>query len=597
MFLPSGLPIRCIMSKGEEGAEPMPVHNEEIASIFEEMADLLEIEDANPFRVRAYRNAARTVRGLAEELRDMLARGEDLTQLPTIGKDLAAKIEEILRTGHAKALDKLHKEVPASLEALLKIPGLGPKRVKLLYQDLHIKTLQQLQSAARRGRLKALPGFGAKTEQNILHTITARHSTARRFLYRTAQVDAQALETYLSTVPGVKQVVVAGSYRRGKETVGDLDILVTATKNSPVMQHFVEYEDVVDTVLKGTTRASVFLRSGIQVDLRVVEQASFGAALHYFTGSKAHNIRIRRLAQQRHLKINEYGVFKGEQRVAGNTEASVFKAVGLPMIPPELREARGEIEAAQAGRLPCLITADDLKGDLHMHSKATDGNASIKEMALAAREYGLQYIAITDHTRSLTIAHGLDERRLQEQIEEIDRLNESLRGITILKGSEVDILEDGRLDLPSHILSQLDLVIGAVHSKFRLSRNKQTSRILRALDSKYFTMLAHPSGRLLQEREAYEVDMPRIIEAARQRACYLELNCQPKRLDLNDTYCQLAKEQGVLISINSDGHSVNHFDFLLGGINQARRGWLEKGDVLNTRPLRELQKLLKLTMA
>lgn len=574
----------------------MPVHNEEIAQIFEEMADLLEIEDANPFRVRAYRNAARMIRGMGRELRDMVARGEDLTKLATIGKDLAAKIEEILTTGHAKALDKLHKEIPASLEALLKIPGLGPKRVKVLYHDLHIKTLQQLQSAASRGRLRALPGFGAKTEQRILDSIAAHRSTARRFLYRTAQRYAQPLVAYLQSISGVNDVVVAGSYRRGKETVGDLDILVTATTDSPVMQRFVHYDEVVEIVSKGATRATVFLRSGIQVDVRVVAQQSFGAALHYFTGSKAHNIQVRRLAQQRGLKINEYGVFKGKQRIAGDTEASVFKAVGLPVIPPELREGHNEIETARVKRLPTLIKDSDLQGDLHIHTTASDGNANIKEMALAAKQCGLKYIAITDHSKSLTVAHGLDEKRLQEQIEKIDHLNEELDGITILKSSEVDILEDGSLDLPDSILSKLDLVVGAVHSKFRLSRNKQTSRILRAMDSKYFTLLAHPSGRLLQVREAYAVDMPRIIKTARERGCFLELNGQPQRLDLDDNYCQLAKEQGVLISINSDGHNPNNFDFLRGGINQARRGWLEKDDVLNTRSLRELRNRIRTTM-
>ena len=578
----------------------MPVHNEDIAVIFDEMADLLEIEDANPFRVRAYRNAARTIRGLGQDLNKMLENGEDLTRLPTIGKDLAAKIEEILKTGHAKALDKLHQEVPASLEALLKIPGLGPKRVKVLYQDLHIKNLKQLEKAARRGRLQQLHGFGTKTEQRILASIAAHRSTEKRFLHHVARQYAEPLVAYLKTVPGVKDVVIAGSYRRGKETVGDLDILVTAKVNSPVMEYFIEYDEVDDVVSKGTTRATVFLRSGLQVDLRVVEQKSYGAALHYFTGSKAHNIQIRRLGQQRGLKINEYGVFKlkgtDEKRINGETEASVFKAVGLPFIPPELRHGRGEIEAAQTNRLPRLITLDELQGDLHVHTKASDGNSSIEEMARAAKQRGLKYIAITDHSKSLTVAHGLDEKRLAKQIEDIDRLNEQLVGITILKGSEVDILEDGRLDFPDSILSKLDLVVGAMHSRFRLPRRKQTARILRAMDSKYFTILAHPSARLLEEREAIEVDMPQIIEAAKERGCFLELNCQPKRLDLIDTYCQFAKEQGVLISINSDGHSQNCFDFLYGGINQARRGWLEKHDVLNTRSLRDLRKILKATM-
>ncbi|MDH3948729.1 MAG: DNA polymerase/3'-5' exonuclease PolX [Gammaproteobacteria bacterium] len=574
----------------------MPVHNEDIAIIFDEMGDLLEIEDANPFRVRAYRNAARTIRGLGRDLGEMVAEGEDLTRLPGIGKDLAAKIEEILATGHAKALDKLHKEVPASLEALLKIPGLGPKRVKVLYQDLHIKTLKQLENAARRGKLSALPGFGAKTEQRILDAVGAHRSLEKRFLRNVARQYAEPLVQYLQAIAGVNNVVVAGSYRRGKETVGDLDILVTAKADSPVMQKFVAYDEVVEIMSKGTTRSTVFLRNGLQVDLRLVEQQSFGSALHYFTGSKAHNIQVRRLGQQRGLKINEYGVFKGEQSIAGKTEASVFKAVGLPLIPPELREGRGEIEAAKAKQLPNLIKREDLQGDLHVHTRATDGNASIEEMALAAKQAGLKYLAITDHSQRLTVVHGLDKKRLQRQIEEIDKLNSKLAGITILKGIEVDILEDGHLDLPDSILSQLDLVIGAIHTKFRMSRSKQTTRILRAMDSRYFSILAHPSGRLLDEREPYELDMSRIIEAARERGCYLELNSQPQRLDLIDTYCQLAKEEGVLISINSDSHSTNGFGLLEGGINQARRGWLEKHDVLNTCSLRELRKFLKATM-
>lgn len=576
----------------------MPVHNEDIAVIFDEMADLLEIEDANPFRVRAYRNAARTVRGLGKELSAKVDNGEDLTRLPGIGKDLAGKIEEILRTGHANALDKLHKEVPASLEALLKIPGLGPKRVKVLYQDLHIKTLKQLENAARHGRLQQLPGFGTKTEQRILDSIAAHRSTEQRFLHDVARQYAEPLVGYLNAVSGVKQVVIAGSYRRGQETVGDLDILVTADKGSKVMDQFVGYDEVQEAAAKGKTRATVFLRCGLQVDLRVVGEKSFGAALHYFTGSKAHNIQIRRLGHQRGLKINEYGVFKvkGEKRMNGDTEASVFKAVGLPFIPPELRQGHGEIEAAKAGQLPTLITLDDLRGDLHVHSKDSDGHASIEEMALAAKQRGLQYIAITDHSKSLSVAHGLNEKRLARQIEAIDRLNERLDGITILKGSEVDILEDGRLDFLDSILSQLDLVVGAVHTRFRLSRSKQTSRILRAIDSKYFSILAHPSGRLLQERAAIDVDMPRIIQAAQERGCFIELNSQPRRLDLTDTYCQMAREQGVLISINSDGHSPNNFELLYGGINQARRGWLGKKDVLNSRSLRELKTLLKSTM-
>ncbi len=575
----------------------MSVHNEDIAVIFEEMADLLELEDANPFRVRAYRTAARNIRGLGRELAEMAAGDEDLTKLPGVGKDLAAKIKEILATGHAQALDKLHKEIPASLETLLQLPGLGPKRVRRLYKELNIKTLKQLEHAARRGRLRELPGFGAKTEQRILEELQIKVNKDKRFLHSAARQYAEPLAEYLRSVTGVQKVVIAGSYRRCKETVGDIDILVTIKAHCPVMQKFLQYDEVQEIVSQGPTRATVFLRNGLQVDICVVEATSYGAALYYFTGSKAHNIQIRRIAQQRGLKINEYGVFKGDKCIAGQTESSVARAVGLPLIPPELREDRGEIEAARAGKLPKLIELRDLQGDLHLHTRQTDGSATIKEMAMAALQFGLKYIAITDHSRHLTVAHGLDESRLNKQIEEIDKLNDMLDDFTVLKGIEVDILEDGSLDLPDSVLSKLDLVVAAVHNKLRLTRSKQTSRILRAMDNKYFTILAHPSGRLLNEREASDVDMSRIINTARERGCYLELNSQPQRLDLIDTYCQAAKERGVLLSINSDAHSTMGFDWLAGGINQARRGWLEKEDVLNTLPLRELRKRLKSSMS
>ncbi len=571
----------------------MSVHNEDIAAIFDEMADLLEIEDANPFRVRAYRNAARSVRSLGRELAEMVAKGEDLTQLPGIGKDLAAKIVERVQTGKVRALEKLHRKVPASLEDLLHIPGLGPKRVRLLFDELGIETLEQLAEAARAGRLQALPGFGAKTEQRIIDAIVAHRTQERRFLYSVARQYAEPLAAYLGETPGVERVVIAGSYRRGRETVGDLDILVTAVADSPVMDRFTAYDEVAEVISSGTTRATVILRSGLQVDLRVVPAHSLGAALHYFTGSKAHNIQIRRLGQQRGLKINEYGVFKGEHAIAGESEESVFASVGLPFIPPELRENRGEITAAREGRLPRLIERRDLHGDLHCHTRASDGHADMETMAIAAREAGLEYLAITDHSRHLSVAHGLDEKRLLQQIEEIDRLNERLHGITLLKGIEVDILEDGSLDLPDSVLAQLDLVVGAVHDHFGLSEKKQTARILRAMEQKYFTIFAHPSGRLLLKREAYAVDMPRVVEAARERGCFLELNAQPLRLDLKDTHCRLARERGVLLSINSDSHGPGGFGNLVCGINQARRGWLEKDDVLNTLPLSKLRKRLR----
>ena len=574
----------------------MPVHNADIANIFNEIADLLEIESANPFRIRAYRNAARTLQGMGQEVSAYLKQEKDLTALPGIGKDLAAKIVEILDTGHCQALEKLRKATPAGLTDLLHIPGLGPKRVHALYHELDVHTPEQLLRAAKDGRVHSLPGFGAKTEQSIIADIEAHVKQKQRIKLVTAAQYAEPLVAYLQKVPGVDQVVVAGSYRRRKETVGDLDILVSAAKSDKVMDTFVRYDEVRDVLAKGTTRGTVLLRNGLQVDLRVVAKKSFGAALYYFTGSKAHNISVRRRAQQRQLKINEYGVYKGDKQIAGTTEASVFEAIGLPFIPPELRENTGEIEAAEQHRLPKLVELNDLRGDLHAHSRATDGHNSIKEMALAAREFGFDYLAITEHSRHLTVAHGLDATRLLKQIDEIDKLNEKLTGITLLKGIELDILEDGQLDLPDEVLARLDLVVGAVHSKFHLSRAKQTERILRAMDHPHFTLLAHPSGRLLETRDAYDVDMPRIIRHARQRGCYLELNAQPDRLDLLDTYCHLAKDEGVLISIDSDAHSINDFNNLEYGVGQARRGWLEKTDVLNTRTLAQLRKLLKKTM-
>jgi DNA polymerase (family 10) len=575
----------------------MPVHNIDIANIFDEIADFLEIEGENPFRIRAYRNAARTVRGLGSELKDMVAAGEDLTELPGIGKELTAKIQEILETGTVKTLIKLQQRIPKSVTEILKLPNLGPKRVRILYQDLKIKDLQQLSEAARQGRIRTLEGFGEKIEKAILEAVEAQAQKEKRFMIAEASPYVDSLMDYLKKAPGVKAVVAAGSYRRARETVGDLDILVTARKTSPLMNRFVEYDEVAEVLAKGTTRSSVVLRCGLQVDVRLVEQSSFGAALQYFTGSKDHNIAIRRLGQQRGLKINEYGVFRFEKRVAGRTEESVYRALDLPLIPPELRENRGEIEAARDRGLPELIEVKDIKGDLHMHTHMTDGRNSLKEMAAAAQKRGLKYIAITEHSDRLKVAGGLDPPRLMQQIEEIDRLNDALKGITILKSIEVEILEDGSLDLEDKVLARLDLVVGTVHSYFGLPLEKQTERILRAMDQRYFSMLAHPTGRLINEREPYQVDIPRIIHKARERGCFLELNSNPRRLDLYDIYCQIAKEQRVLVSINSDAHSVNDFNYLAFGVAQARRGWLEKDDVLNTRSLTQLRKLLLRTMS
>jgi DNA polymerase (family 10) len=574
----------------------MPVHNADISAIFEEIADLLEIEGANPFRIRAYRNAARTLSELPQELHLLLEKNEELPRIPGIGADLAGKISEIASTGSCSMLERLRQELPAAITTLLKIPGLGPKRVKTLYHDLDVQTIEQLHRAAMDGRIRALHGFGEKIEQKILQAVETHANDPRRFKLALAAQYAESLRAFLQATPGVQQVTVAGSFRRMRETVGDLDILVTATPDSTVMQRFTGYDEVAEVYAAGKTRASILLKSGMQVDLRVVAQQSYGAALHYFTGSKAHNIAIRRIAQQLGLKVNEYGVFRGGERIAGETEESLFRAVGLPYIPPELREDRGEIEAARNGQLPQLVELADLRGDLHAHSKASDGHDTMQDMALAAKKMGLQYLAVTEHSRRLTVAHGLDAEHLLKQCDEIDLLNARLDGITLLKGIEVDILEDGSLDLPDDILGRLDLVVGAVHSRFELSRAKQTERILRAMDHPHFTLLAHPSGRLLEQRAPYDVDMQRIIRHARQRGCFLELNAHPERLDLLYSQCQSAKAEGVLVSINSDAHSSFDFGNLRYGVGQARRGWLTKADVLNTRPLAALRKLLKRTM-
>lgn len=575
----------------------MPKHNADIAAVFEEIADLLEIQGANPFRIRAYGNAARILNELPQEVSRMLEKGEDLTQLPGIGDDLAGKIKEIFNSGHCSLLDRLHAELPPTIAELLKIPGLGPKRVKALYHDLDVQTIEQLHRAARDGRIRELPGFGEKTENNILQAIEAHANQAQRFKLAVAAQYAEALEKFLAAIPGVARITVAGSYRRMRETVGDLDIVAAASVSSPVAQRFTAYDEVAGILSAGSTRVSVILKCGLQVYLRVVKEECYGAALHYFTGSKAHNIAIRRMAQQSGLKINEYGVFRNDIRIAGETEASVYAALGLSDIPPELRENRGEIAVAKTGRLPRLVEQSDLRGDLHVHTKATDGHNSLREMAQAGLANGFEYLAVTEHSRRLAFAHGLDPQRLAQQCDEIDQLNAELKGITLLKSIEVDILEDGSLDLPDSILARLDMVVGAVHSNFNLSRARQTQRILRAMQHPYFTLLAHPSGRLIQRRAPYDADMLRIIREARNRGCFLELNAHPERLDLLDTQCQMAKEEGVLVSINSDAHSVYDFINLRFGAGQARRGWLEKDDVLNTRPLKELRQLINRTMS
>ncbi len=575
----------------------MPARNADIIAVFEEIADLLEIEGANPFRVRAYRNAARSVQGLGRELRTLLDEGFDATELPGIGKDLAAKIREILDTGSCKELDALHKRTPPALSILLKIPGLGPKRVAALHGALGVDTPAELERALRAGRVRDIPGFGEKTERRILEALGTHVQKKQRFQLVRAAEYAEPLVEYLKATPGVKDVIVAGSYRRCKETVGDIDVLATARRGSPVSERFLTYGQVREIVSRGSTRASAVLACGLQVDLRVVTHTSLGAALQYFTGSKAHNIAIRRLGQQRGLKINEYGVFKGERRLAGQSELSVYKSVGLAYVPPELREDRGEIEAARKGKLPKLITLRDLKGDLHAHTRASDGKATVAEMARAARASGMQYIAITDSSSGRAQSPRSEERRWRRQMEEIDRLNETLKDVRVLKGIELTILEDGHLDPAGTMLAEFDLVIGAVRDHFDLPRAKQTRRLLRAMNHPHFTILAHPGGRLLDEREACDVDMSRVIREAASRGCFLELNARPERLDLPDVQCQIARDEGVLISIASAAREPKELDYLRFGVGQARRGWLAAKDVLNARPLPELRKLLRRTMS
>jgi DNA polymerase (family 10) len=570
----------------------MPIVNADVAAVFAEIADLLEVQDANPFRVRAYRNASRTLAELGRSVKGMLERGEDPDALPGIGPDLAAQIAEVVKTGTCKQLERLRKELPHGITELLAMPSLGPKRVRALHDELGIQTLAQLVAAAQEGRIASLHGFGPKTQRLMLEAATERLARDRRFKLAVAAQVADELVSDLEGMPGVRQAVAAGSLRRMRETVGDIDLLVTADHGGAVIERFTAGGDVQRVLSKGTTRASVMLRNGMQVDLRAVPPASLGAAWLYFTGSKPHNIALRRLAQEAGLKLNEYGLYRGHQRIAGESEASVYRALGLPYIEPELREDRGEIEAARAGRLPDLVGLEDLRGDLHCHTDESDGHDTLEAMAQAAHARGFQYLAITEHSKRLSVARGLDAGRLARQIDRIDELNAQLEGIVLLKGVEVDILEDGSLDLPVTVLRRLDLVIGAVHHRFRLSRAKQTDRLLRAMDHPCFSILAHPTGRLIEQREPYDIDLPRVLRKARERGCFLELNAHPSRLDLTDIACRMARDEGVLVSIDSDAHSTLDFDHLGYGVGQARRGWLQAADVLNTRTLEQLRPLL-----
>ncbi|MDW2981615.1 DNA polymerase/3'-5' exonuclease PolX [Rhodanobacter sp. KK11] len=575
----------------------MSATNAGIGAIFDEIADWLELDQANPFRIRAYRNAARTVTSWPKPLAEAADGKTAYAELPGIGEDLAEKIDEIVHTGSCAQLKTLRRTHPRGLRELLHIPGIGPKRASRLFHEAGVSTPRRLVDAARAGRLSTMKGFGPRMQADLLQAAAAHLASGHRWKLSFAAQQAEAISRYLHASKDIDALAVAGSYRRQQDTVGDLDVLVAADQGAAVSRRFLAYPEVARVLSQGPTRSSIVLKSGLQIDLRVMKPDAFGAALVYFTGSKAHNVALRRIARKDGLKINEYGVYRGARRIAGDTEQSVYATLGLPPIPPELRENRGEIEAARQHRLPALIERSDLRGDLHVHTDASDGHASLADMVDAARKAGLSYVAITDHSRGLGVAHGLDAGRLARQIELIDRFNETSRDIVVLKGIEIEILEDGTLDLPASVLRRLDLVVGAVHSHFKLSRTRQTERIMRAMDQPCFSILAHPSGRLIGEREAYEVDLDRLIRHAGERKCFLEANAHPDRLDLNDVGCRMARDGGVRVAISSDSHDPNGFAALRFGIGQAQRGWLESGDVINTLPLKRLRALLKATMA
>ena len=567
----------------------MPVQNAEIATMFDQAADLLEIKGDNPFRVRAYRRAARTIEGLPQSVGSMLAKEADLSELPGIGKDLAGKITGIVESGHFDLLDQLKKKLPGDLGAMAGLPGLGPKRIKLLYDKAKVRTLDDLRRAIKIGKLHGLHGFGPVIEKKLAAALE-KPLAEKRFKLAVAEAEAESLVAFLRDKG---QVVVAGSYRRRRDTVGDLDILVTSKQGPAVGDKLVGYDNVADVLAHGPTRTTVLLRSGIQVDLRAVPEESYGAALLYFTGSKAHNIALRGIANARKWKLNEYGLFSGKRRIAGASEEEVYRKLGLAYIPPEMREDRGEIALAQNRELPRLISAGDMRGDLHVHSDWTDGTASIANMAAAAQACGYAYMALTDHSRRQTMSHGLDPVKVARQLREIDKINGTLKDFTILKGIEVDILKDGELDLPDATLAQLDVVIASVHSFFDLPREAQTQRMIRAMRNPHVSIVGHPSGRLIGEREPYDIDMDAITSTARDLDCYLEINAEPDRLDLNDIHAHMAKSKGVKIAISTDAHSVNAFQYMRFGVDQARRAWLTADDVVNTRQFGDLRKLLK----
>jgi DNA polymerase (family 10) len=578
------------------------VENVEISHALRELADLLEIQGANTFRIRAYRQAIQTIDGVGRPLADMVAESEDLTAIPTIGKDIAAAITELVETGHLKRLEDLGQEIPRTLVDLTRLDGVGPRKARRLWDDLGVTTVDDLEAAARDGRLEAVDGFGVRSVQKVLRSIVEHRQRVGRFLLSEADALIRPLVKHMETAPAVERVDVAGSFRRRKETVGDVDLLALCDGDMiPVMRHFTEFPGVERVTMSGETRGSVVLRSGLPVDLRILPGRSYGAALHYFTGSKEHNVAIRTLGVKRGLRISEYGVFRvaedadadalgveGGERVGGETEEEVFEAVDLPWIPPVLRLNRGEIEAAREGTLPDLIKSGDIRGDVHVHSTWTDGRRSIAEMAAACVARGYEYMAITDHSQAMAMSGGLTPKRVREQGKEVDDLNGRLDGFRVFKSLEVDILRDGTLDMVDDVLAELDLVVASIHSLMEMSKKEMTERVIKAMLHPNVDVLAHPTGRKLNRREPFEIDVELVLQAARELDVAVELNASPRRLDLRDVHVRRAKELGVTVAVNTDAHAVEHLDNMGYGVDQARRGWLEKGDVLNTRSLAEL---------
>lgn len=572
--------------------------NDQIAKQLETLADLLEFKGENPFRLRAYRRAARAIRDLSEPIEKLVHDGVDLTQFDGIGDAIAKKCQELVETGHLSKLDELLQDTPRTVLDLLNVPKLGPKKAATLYRELGITDLEQLKAAAETGKIRELPGFGAKTEQAILEGIKIVAASGKRILWAEADRLVAALKEYLDRCSDIERFEFAGSYRRCKETVGDLDVLIDSAAPDVVWDQLAGYSDIATVTERGDTKMSVRLTDGFQVDFRVVPATCFGSGLQHFTGSKDHNVILRGMAKKLGLKISEWGVFRvdgeRETRIGGEREEDVYEALSLPWFPPEIREARFEFDWAEQGELPRLIQLDDIRGDLHMHTNATDGQASIEEMVQAARSRGLQYIAITDHSKRVSMANGLDSERLLDQWKTIDKLNGKLDGkIHVLKGIECDILEDGTMDLPDSVLAKADWVIASLHYGQQQPKAQITDRLLNAIRNEHVTMIAHPTGRLLNRRPPYDVDMEAVFQAALEHGKLLELNANPRRLDLNDVQLSVARKVGIPIVINTDAHRPSGLDDMRFGINQARRGGLSAEHVVNTRTWRDFKKLLK----